>query len=379
MNVLIIPSWYSTKENLTNGSFFREQAQALRESGVNVIVAFVEVRLVSLENINEKVEVFNEEGIKTYRIIQGKLPKTGNVGTAIAFKSGLKKIYKEIIKENSIDIVHLHSCIWGGLGGAFIAKKLSVPFIITEHSSYYGRFKVNFLEKFIIKKSFKNANKVISVSEYLKSYIYKYNKAEIEVIPNMVDCAEFLNNRVEKRAGEKFTFLTLCYLKNNKGVDILIRAFCNYFKGKDVKLIIAGDGPEKDNLVKLVNDLKINDQVIFKGALKREEVKIEMNKCDVFALGSKFETFGVVLIEALASGKPVISTRNGGANDIVKEENGLLVDVDNIDEMGKGMYYMYKNYNKYDKDLIREDCIKRYSKNTIIQKLLSIYSEFNEN
>lgn len=379
MNLLIIPSWYSTKENLTNGSFFKEQAQALKESGINVIIAFVEVRLLSLDNINERVQVSYENGIKTYRIIQGKIPKSGNVGTAIAFRSGLKKIYWEIIKGNSIDIVHLHSCIWGGLGGAFIAKKLRVPFIITEHSSYYGRFEVNFLERLIIKKSFKSADKVISVSEYLKSYISEYNKSEIEVIPNMVDCNEFFYCKKEESIENSFTFLTLCYLKNNKGVDILIKAFCNYFKGKEVKLIIAGDGPEKENLAKLVNDLKINNQVIFKGALTREEVKVEMNRCDIFALGSKFETFGVVLIEALACGKPVISTRNGGANDIVKESNGIIVDINNIDEMGKAMYYMYKNYYKYDKYLIRENCVKKYSKEAVIQKLLSIYGKFNEN
>ena len=374
MNILIIPSWYSTNDNPTNGSFFREQAHALKESGNNVIVAFVEVRLFSKVNNKERVEVINDNGIKTYRIIQRKAPKTGNVGTAIAFRSGIKKIYNEIIKEEKIDVVHLHSCIWGGIGGAFMAKKLKVPFVITEHSSYYGRFKVNFIEKQIIKYTLKNADKVISVSSYLKEIISNYYKNDITIIPNMVNCNEFLYYKSDKKnSSDKFTFLSLCYLKNNKGVDILIKAFSKYFKEENVELIVAGDGPERLNLEKLAEELGVADKVIFKGALSRDEVKKEMSNCNVFALASRFETFGVVLIEALSSGKPVISTRNGGANDIVNDSNGILVDVDTIDQFGEKMHYMYKNYNKYYSYKIRKECIRKYSREVVTKKLLNIY------
>lgn len=378
MNILIIPSWYNTDNNPTNGSFFREQAHGIKEKGNNVIVAFVEVSLLSNESRKNKVKVIDDNGIKTYRITQGKIPKTGNLGTAIAFRQGLRKIYREIIKEEKIDIVHLHSCIWGGLAGSFIAKKLRVPLVITEHSSYYGRFNVNFFERQIIKYSFKNASKVISVSNYLKEIISKYYSGNIDIIPNMVDCNKFLYCKSENKISSgKFTFLSLCYLKINKAVDILIRAFSEYFKGENVVLVVAGDGPEKANLEKLALELEISDQIIFKGALSREEVKNEMSNCNAFVLPSRFETFGVVLIEALASGKPIISTRNGGANDIVNDLNGILVDIDNIEELGEKMYYMYKNYNKYDSYKIRELCNDIYSKERVIQKLLNIYEEFN--
>lgn len=374
MNILMIPSWYSTNDNPTNGSFFREQAHALKEKGNNVIMAFVEVRLFSKTNNKEIVEVIDDNGIKTYRIIQGKLPKTGNIGTAIAFRKGLKKIYNEIIKKEKVDIVHLQSCIWGGLGGAFMAKKLKVPFIITEHSSYYGRFNVNFLESQIIKYTFKNADKVIAVSSYLKDIISKYCREDIVIIPNMVDCNEFLGYKTNKKNdNNKVTFLSLCYLKSNKGVDILIKAFSKYLKDKNVELIVAGDGEERANLEKLVVELGISNKVIFKGSLLRDEVKYEMSNCNIFVLPSRFETFGVVLIEALASGKPVISTKNGGANDIIKNINGILVNIDDIDELGEKMLYMYENYNKYDSCEIREDCIKRYGKDNFIEKLLEVY------
>lgn len=377
MNILIIPSWYATNSNPTNGSFFREQAMALKEAGHNVIVAFVEVRLASRDLFSEKVDIKDDNGIKTYRIIQEKIPKTGNIGTAIAFRRGLIKIIKNLYNRENIDIVHLHSCIWGGIGAVSASRKLNIPLVITEHSSYYSRYRVKMIEKLILRYSFKSANKVISVSNSLREIISKY-KSNIEVIPNMVDCDKVLSIINKKNnLGEEgqFTFLSLCYLKKNKGIDILIRAFSTYFRGKEVKLIIAGDGPERENLENLSKELGILEQVEFKGALNRDEVYKVMSNCNIFVLPSKFETFGVVLIEALANGKPVISTRNGGANDIVTDENGILVDIDDIEGLGKAMVDLKLNYNKYNEEEIRNSCINKYSKKIITRQLEKVYSE----
>lgn len=377
MNILIIPSWYATNSNPTNGSFFREQAMALKEAGHNVIVAFVEVRLASRDLFSEKVDIKDDNGIKTYRIIQGKIPKTGNIGTVIAFRRGLIKIIKNLYNRENIDIVHLHSCIWGGIGAVSASRKLNIPLVITEHSSYYSRYRVKMIEKLILRYSFKSANKVISVSNSLREIISKY-KSNIEVIPNMVDCDKVLSIINKKNnLGEEgqFTFLSLCYLKKNKGVDILIRAFSTYFRGKEVKLIIAGDGPERESLENLSKELGILEQVEFKGALNRDEVYKVMSNCNIFVLPSRFETFGVVLIEALANGKPVISTRNGGANDIVTDENGILVDIDDIEGLGKAMVDLKLNYNKYNEEEIRNSCINKYSKKIITRQLEKVYSE----
>lgn len=377
MNILIIPSWYATNSNPTNGSFFREQAMALKEAGHNVIVAFVEVRLASRDLFSEKVDIKDDNGIKTYRIIQGKIPKTGNIGTVIAFRRGLIKIIKNLYNRENIDIVHLHSCIWGGIGAVSASRKLNIPLVITEHSSYYSRYRVKMIEKLILRYSFKSANKVISVSNSLREIISKY-KSNIEVIPNMVDCDKVLSIINKKNnLGEEgqFTFLSLCYLKKNKGIDILIRAFSTYFRGKEVKLIIAGDGPERENLENLSKELGILEQVEFKGALNRDEVYKVMSNCNIFVLPSRFETFGVVLIEALANGKPVISTRNGGANDIVTDENGILVDIDDIEGLGKAMVDLKLNYNKYNEEEIKNSCINKYSKKIITRQLEKVYSE----
>mgnify|MGYP003503500790 CR=1 FL=1 len=83
-----------------------------------------------------------------------------------------------------------------------------------------------------------------------------------------------------------------------------------------------------------------NEQIIFLGALSRDDVAKWMNKCDCFVLPSRYETFGVVYIEALASGRPVIGALNGGAEDIINNLNGYLVPIDDIDKLAEKMLEM---------------------------------------
>lgn len=379
MNILIIPSWYDNKKNPTNGSFFRQQAIALHEAGHNVIVGVVDITLEKLSMEDKKIKIYDDYGIKTYRLNQNKVKKTGNIGTAVAFRRGLLKIYSEIKKSEKIDVIHLHSCLWAGLGAVELSKRSKSPLVITEHSSYYARYKVNPIEKIMIKYVLKNANEVICVSNGLKDILSLYRK-DIKVIPNMVDCESFGNiNKERDEDMKEFNFLSLCYLNRNKGIDILIQAFAKYFKNSNSKLIIGGDGPERERLEVLSKELEINCKVEFKGALSRKEVVKEMIECDIFILPSRYETFGVVLIEALASSKPIISTKNGGAEDIVTCDNGLIVDVDDIDQLGEAMINLQNNYNKYDKEEIKKMCINKYSKEVVVKKIEKIYNDVIRN
>lgn len=118
----------------------------------------------------------------------------------------------------------------------------------------------------------------------------------------------------------------------------------------------------------------MESQVQFLGALDRKEVILQMNKCDAFVLASKFETFGVVLIEALSCGKPVISTKSGGPNVIVNENNGLLVPVDNIKELSNAMLDLYQNYSRYNPNNIRNDCYARFSETVIAKRIINLYN-----
>jgi glycosyltransferase involved in cell wall biosynthesis len=162
-------------------------------------------------------------------------------------------------------------------------------------------------------------------------------------------------------------------LTPNKGMDILIKSFAKGFKDQEAELVIGGDGAQKQELVDLARSLGVENQVQFLGAVDRKEVVHHMNACDTFVLASKFETFGVVLIEALACGKPVISTNSGGPSSIVNEKNGIIVPVDDIDELSQAMQSVNSNYSAYNPEEIQNDCSARFSEEVITEQILKIY------
>ena len=172
---------------------------------------------------------------------------------------------------------------------------------------------------------------------------------------------------------KNFRFLSIAFLNHNKGMDILLNGFAKVFKGKNVELVIGGEGAEKDNLNNLANQLGISGQVTFLGPVNREQVKHEMQQCNVFVLASRFETFGVVFIEALATGKPILATKCGGPEAIVNKINGCLVPTENSTELSRAMEYMKENYHMYNPVEIRKDCIERFSENAIIKKVSQLY------
>ncbi|SHE83456.1 glycosyltransferase [Clostridium fallax] len=378
MHVLILPSWYKTKRNRLHGSFFKEQALALQKQGIKVTIAFNEVWPITLiGKVNEKrgITVEDDDGLKVYRYKDFNFfPK--NPLMFRSFNKRFDKLFKRVEKEQGkIDIIHGHSSFWAGIGGAYLKRKYDIPLVITEHSSLkHSRYVKDSYIKYIV-DSYKKADRLISVGENLKKELYDLSgREDIKVINNIVDLSKFSLNNDDNKSKDT-VFFSCGFLDMGKGYDVLIKSFTKEFKGKNAILKIGGEGEERLNLESLIKDLDVKDQVILLGELKREEVAEEMKNCDIFVLASRHETFGVVYIEALASGKPIIGTKNGGAEEIIKDYNGLLVQIDNIEELSKAMQYLKENKEKYNKFKIREKCIEKYSEENIIPKIIKVYKE----
>lgn len=380
MHVMFIPSWYSNKRNPVHGSFFKEQAKALQEEGIKITVAYNEIwPLTLLGRVKEKIgiNINMEEGLKTYRYKNFNfLPKNPRMFSV--FNKRMDRLYKEITKkEGKVDIIHCQSSFWAGISAEYISKKYNIPLIITEHSSIKKAYYLKESYKPYILNSYKKADKLIAVGNGLKKEIVNItNRDDILVIPNLIKVDKF--SIKENNNKEEFTFFSLAFLEGEKGMDTLIKAFNKGFKNTKTKLIIGGEGSQKEELIKLTEELGISDQVKFLGALTREEVSYNMRECDAFVLASRYETFGVVYIEALASGKPVIATYNGGAEDIITKENGILVNIDNIEELSKGMAYVRENIKKYNPIRIRENCVDKYSEKKITREIIKVYEELIE-
>ena len=378
MHVMFIPSWYDNNRNKVHGSFFREQATKLQESGVKVTVAYNEIwPLTLMGKVKEKSGLsFNvEKGLRTYRYKNynfiPKHPLMFNV-----FDKRMEKLYKEVVKkEGKVDVIHAQSSLWGGISAAYVAKKYNIPLVITEHSSVKrGQYVRESYYKRIV-NSYKSADAIIAVGNGLKKEIEELtSRKDIKVIGNLVDLSLF-NIRNIKRENGEFIFFSVAFLEGEKGLDTLIKAFSMRFNNEKVRLVIGGDGSQRQWLEGIAKNEGIENQVTFTGALSREEVAKWMNKCDAFVLPSRYETFGVVYIEALASGKPVIGTFNGGAEDIVTKDVGILVNIDNIKELSDAMDYIRKNNKEYQYDKLRKYCTEKFSANVIIKKIINVYKE----
>jgi glycosyltransferase involved in cell wall biosynthesis len=381
-HVLLVPSWYPANQNDINGSFFRAQAVALAKAGAKVgVIALI------LESLRSPQRAFrdsfsiayeNESGVNTYRKrIINVFPRMATLTDKLWRKIGLR-LYAHYVKEHGHpQVLHVHSMLYAGSIAQAVKEKYGIPYVITEHSTAFAR---NILSK-------KQINLAVNVAENaaarfavspgfcaLLSNRLGKSGGEWENLPNMIEDVFFVEPTTSPKNPNQLVFLTVCFLRANKRIDLLLRAFsifCANFPA--AKLRIGGDGPERHSLAKLSIEIGIADKVEFLGALSRHRVIEEMKSADIFVLSSEYETFGVVVAEALALGKPVIATICGGPEDIVQEGDGILVPKNDIDAMSKALIYMQVNNKKYEAVGIQNRCRARYSESYVTQKLIASY------
>lgn len=383
MHVLIIPSWYPKKSDDINGCFFREQAILLRKNGCKVGVIHQELRSLknwrSLFSSTPNLNTENDEEVLTYRSWGVNwFPRINVLAIKLFTWYGIR-LYKRYVAENGApDIVHVHSILYAGLIAKKIFKKHKIPFIITEHSSAFSRNLIKNNELLITKKVSSVASRKFAVSkefaELLNSITGKENRPW-EDLPNTVNKKFYTELPQKNKIESRFDFINVAFMNENKRQSNVLQAFANICKqNQNAYLTLGGDGPMRGQLENLTYNLGIKDRVKFLGMLSREQVMTAISSADAFVLSSRHETFGIVLIEALALGKPVIATRCGGPESIVRNKDGILIPVDDISALTAAMKQMIEKYNEYDSNEIRIACKLRYGETVISKKLIQTYA-----
>lgn len=370
MYILIVSRGYPNSRYKKNGLFEFDQAKALTKIGHKVIFAVIDLRSIKKRR-KWGFESFIKDGVRVEVI---NLP-IGKKFSKFLGVYAFDILYKKVIKKyGKPDIIHSHF-IWIGyiVQKYFKNKRDSIPLVLTEHYSGMNLEKLDFNLKKMGEETYYSVDKVITVSSHLAKNLKKHFGIDSVVIPNIVDTTNFkFQPRCEFNSD--FNFICTGSLLKNKRIDILIDAFYYAFKNnKQVKLYIYGQGPEKVNLEKKISEYQIENQVFLMGQVDRSEIAKKMAGSDCFVLVSKRETFGVSLIEAMAVGLPVISTKSGGPEDFVNEENGLLVSVDNKEQLISALQFMYKNINTFNRKKISEQTLKRFSPETVAKQLTNFY------
>ena len=385
MNIVIIPAFFQTKSRKTLGSFFLEQARALQQRGHKVTILYCDTYSIKCVKdwfaySEEKSEII--DGIQIYRNRCFCPLKHGIEGHREAFAQGIQKLYDQYMQENRPDIIHAHCSVWAGYAAMKLSEQIGIPYVVTEHATLFQLHRDEISEKNdrVIRKIFQKAARVICVSRAFAKLIESY-RPDIDVVGNVVNCDAFVP-RADSEKHRGIRFLTVCYMEEEaqlykKGIDILIQAWTEVVKKyTDVKLVIGGGGSAKTKVEQWVEEQGISKYVEFTGGLDRKQVIQEMQSCDCFVLPSRYETFGVVYIEAMACGKPVIAVANGGPDDFVKPFNGLLIKP-GAEELVQAVYEMIGHLtrgNYYQEEKISNYIKSKFSYEAIAEQLEAIYN-----
>jgi len=379
MHILVIPSGYPTEDAPIRGIFFKEQAMALKKASYNVGVIYSETRRITKVNV-ENLKNFHfqitdkvEDGVNTIRLKGWNILMMRNsLGINLWIRQTVGLFDKYIKKYGKPDIIHVHCGLYGGGAAKIIKEKYGIPYVITEHSSQVLNRKLDKFHEKTLREAYNNADSLISVGEKLKKSMGNYTDAKIEVIPNIVNTDRFFVKNKENN--DKFKFLSISNLIKSKNVNLTIEAFSKNFKGNEkFELHIVGEGNEKDNLINLAKELGVFNQVKFYGRVDRENLPDLIQSCDCFVLPSEFETFGVVYIEALACGLPVIATKCGGPEDFVSHDLGYMIEVNDTYALEEVMKKAPNEISKFNKEEMSNYIKNKFSEKVVIDQITELF------
>ncbi len=385
--IWVIPSWYPPN----GGEFFRGHSQGLAAGGAAVTV---------LAGPNTSIRDFpfttpwsafstrhtTTDGLQEIVRRYWNIPLLDRPNALGWIHMMVSFAERQIRKQGTPQLLQVHSSLWGGVVAARLQRRHGIPYVITEHRS---RFVYNSPEARalflpwhdeLLHEAFAGASRIITVSPSLNSRILHYvpeKKQQILSIPNMVD-TDFFTPSPTRAAGSNrtFTFFSLAHHIRLKGLDTLLEAFALAAqKEQNIRLIIGGHGPETPALKQQCSQLGINDQVAFAGALSAIQVREQMQQADAFVLPSRFEAFGVVFIEALACGIPVIAARAGGPESFITPTTGLLTEPDRPGQLAEAMLAMRENHHLYHAGHIRQYAIDAFGPQAVAAKYLEVYQQ----
>jgi len=372
--VFFIAGWYPSEKDPTSGVFVKEHAKAASLNDDIVVVSSegVEERLQSLYKIEDQLEY----GLRTLRVKYQKspVPKT----TYPLYLWSIFKSYKHLVNEGfEPDIIHAN-VFTTGVPAVLLGKIFDLPVVITEHYTGFPRKTLSGFNKLKAKFAMNQADLLLPVSKYLRDCIKDYGiENDFHVVPNVVDTDLFYPHSNIRGAKNK-QILLVALLSSQKGVPYLLKAVTKLSKTrKDFTLEIVGDGPKKAQYERQVSELGIKNIVTFHGMKSKEKVAEFMRESHLFVLPSIFETFGVVLIEAMASGLPVVTTDIGGPNELVTQEVGELVPSKDSEALARTLDDVLDNLESYSPKRIRRYARDNFSLNSVGKELHKVYREIS--
>jgi glycosyltransferase involved in cell wall biosynthesis len=366
MNVIILTKTFPETPEEWAGIFVKEQADAIATvHKVTVIKCKVNSRSFKPFFSFEKVI----QQFSNYDFIRISVSRSFPVYNQLNFIISSYLAILKLLDSDKPDLIHCHYSYPSGVIAWMIKKRTGIPYIITEHSRMKLTFRSLF-HKFFAKIALRNASSVIAVSNSLKRELTAESISGVQVIPNVIKTEKF---KPALRNAGTFTIGFLGSLNShNKGLDVLLSA-CRELQFS-FKLKVGGAGSLLDYYKDMTAKYNLNEKVFFLGDIDPRTIIKFYSDLNLFVLSSRYETFGIVLIEAMACGIPVVATRCGGPEDIIDDSTGLLTEIDDPEGLMNAINSIYSNYVKYDSDVIRNYVKNRFGVIPFLGGINSLYS-----
>ena len=379
-HIVFLASWYPGPKQPLLGIFIRRHAEAVAQH--HKVTVLHAVSDLSMKEGEFRIEKHENGNLREVILHYGKRTRKIKFLQAIAHFKLLKKHYRfgaEKIEQwyGKPDILHLN-VIWPlGLIARRLARMWKIPYVVTEHWTGYqpedGRYRGYAMRK-LTRKTLRRAKAILPVSESLKNAMIKHGlKGNYMVVPNVVD-DELFYPAVEPIEGLKM--LHVSSLDDaQKNVSGLLRQFVQIKRQHpEAELNIVGSGADESAIKRLSNELGLTFRgVNFLGKLEGEALAKVYRESSAFILNSRYETQGVVLLEALLSGVPVIVPNIGGIPEFVNETNGVLFDAADEKGLTKAFEQWFETKSNFDPSAIRQEIQAKFGKQAVASQLIEIY------
>jgi len=378
MKVLVVSHMYPSAQNPTYGIFIQQHVKALIDQGCEVkVISPVPYAPWPLTVLKKKWRAYAAvpqrdviDGVEVFYPRYPEFPRSFLLAySGLLMFMGIRRLAAGLLKEFQYDLIHAHVAIPDGHAAYLLKKNYRLPVIVTIHGQdlqstlHKGKSCRARLDEVL-----GGSDRIITVSSKLQNIVEgKPYFAKTTVINNGIDLYDcqlnqnelaklhnqannLANNQANVLADRKATqgqeqdhsleqkeirMISVSNLKKTKGIDLNLQALAALVpKYPNLQYIIVGDGEERQNLEALTDSLGLRSKVVFTGRLPHSEVIKQMAAADLFSLPSWQEGFGVVYIEAMALGVPVIGVRGEGIEDvIISGQNGLLVEPRNVQDL----------------------------------------------
>ena len=393
VRIIVVPSWFPSPKAPLAGIFFAEQTELLAQHAPTI-----EVHVFAVPQ--REFEIPFKRPVEALGVLARwrRSPKHGMRAVAANYivhrfqslawsdrvahggllheAQRMRRVARRIERERgSFDLVHAQVSHPGGFVAAELARALGVPLVISEHMSPFpfddmrepdGRPFADVLSPLMA------AARITAVSRAHAASIARWIDRPIDVLPNFIDETRFAPGA--RAAAEPFRLLSVGHLVPQKGFDVLLRALAIcHAGGQRFHLTVVGMGYEQDALRATARELGLEHSVTWLGAPERGAVPEIYRAADAFVLASRHESFGVVIIEALASGLPVVATRCGGPEEIVTPEVGELAPVEDPAALADAISRLAQR--RFDRSAIRRYFETTYAASAVVPRLERLYGE----